>query len=116
MFTTLKPSTPWSNIAIRVLIGSVVAAVVLTLLDGILKGPVAMSHLSEDSRGSYVMLATWLVDFRYLAEQGVYAATVFLVGAKFIEMRTVLTVGFDRQDSAKMSLKGPDDDNVVWIG
>jgi hypothetical protein len=56
------------------------------------------------------------VDFRYLAEQGVYAATIFLVGAKFIEMRTVFSIGFDRQDVAKIALQGPDDDNVVWIG
>jgi hypothetical protein len=56
------------------------------------------------------------VDFRYLAEQAIYAATIFFVGAKFFEMRTLFTVGFDKMDASKVKLKGPDDDNVVWVG
>lgn len=116
MFTQTKPRTPWSRIGLSVLIGSIAASVVLAILDGILRGPLTFDHLGSDSRASFIMIATWLTDFRFLADQAVYAATIFLVGAKFIEMRTVFTIGFDRHDVAKMALKGPDDDNVVWVG
>jgi len=56
------------------------------------------------------------VDIRYLADQAVYASTIFFVGAKFFETRSIFTIGFDKQDVAKISLKGPDADNIVWIG
>jgi len=62
------------------------------------------------------MLYTWVTDFRYLADQAIYAATIFIVGAKFIETRTILTIGFDKLDASKIKLNGPDEDNVVWIG
>ncbi|HUO99163.1 MAG TPA: hypothetical protein VMU01_10865 [Rhizomicrobium sp.] len=62
------------------------------------------------------MLSTWALDFRYLADQAIYASTIFIVGAKFIEMRTVLTIGFDKLDAGKTVLKGPDGENIVWIG
>ena len=55
-------------------------------------------------------------DFRYFFEQAVYAATIFFVGAKFLETRTIMTIGFDKLDASRMTLKGPDEDNVVWIG
>jgi len=28
----------------------------------------------------------------------------------------MFTIGFDKLDAAKIAIKGPDDDNVVWIG
>ena len=114
MFTIAKPHRPWSEIGIRVLIGAVIASVVLALLDGILKGMLVASPGA--SRGLWEMLATWAFDFRYLADQAIYASTIFIVGAKFIEMRTVLTVGFDKLDADKTTLRGPDEDNIVWIG
>jgi hypothetical protein len=114
MFTIEKPKRAWSEIGIRVLIGSVIASVLLALFDGISKG--LLRQALSEYEGRWVMLSTWIVDFRYLADQAVYAATIFIVGAKFIEMRTVFTVGFDKLDAAKIVIKGPDDDNVVWVG
>jgi hypothetical protein len=58
----------------------------------------------------------WCTDFRYLCDQLVYSAVIFFVGAKFVETRTIFTVGFDKLDATKVSFKGPDDDNIVWIG
>jgi hypothetical protein len=113
MFTIAKPQRPWSDIGMRVLIGSIIASVVLSLFDGIFRG---VMSLSMNNRALWEMVATWAVDFRQLAYQAVYAATIFTVGAKFIEMRTVLTVGFDRLDAEKTTLKGPDENNIVWIG
>ena len=84
-----------------------------------MKGPVDAALISSgrsDRVASYVLFSTWVVDFRYLAEQAVYASTIFFVGAKFFETRTVFTVGFDKLDAAKIKLKGPDEDNTVWIG
>ncbi len=120
MFSLVKPNEPWSNVGLRVLVFSIIAAVALALADGVMKGPVEnsliMAGRDPKSASVFVMLSTWVVDFRYLAEQAVYAATVFFVGAKFIETRTTFTVGFDKADSTKISFKGPDENNVVWIG
>jgi hypothetical protein len=119
MFTIAKPYKQWSEVGLRVLVASIVAAVALAAADGIMKGPIeewiVTSHGTSRVAG-YAMFSTWIVDFRYLAEQAVYAATIFFVGAKFIETRTVFSVGFDKADTSKVSLKGPDDDNTVWIG
>jgi len=119
MFATAKPHNRWSAVGLRVLVGAIVAAIVLALADGIMKGPVEESITSSggSSRaGGFVLFTTWIVDFRYLAEQAVYAATIFFVGAKFFETRTVFTVGFDRIDASKVVMKGPDDENIVWVG
>ena len=61
-------------------------------------------------------MATIVIDFRYVFEQVIYAATIFFVGAKFLETRTILTIGFDKADAKKMSVRGPDENNIVWIG
>ena len=119
MFSIVKPHRPWSDIGIRVLIGTIVATVVLSLADGILRGPVLSDYdfvNNADNRGILIMVTTWFTDFRNLAEQGVYAATIFFAGAKFFETRSIFSIGFDKLDADKVLLKGPDADNVVWIG
>jgi hypothetical protein len=114
MFTIAKPQRAWSEFGIRALIGSVIASVLLAFADGILRG-VLVARMSE-SHGLWEMFAVWAQDFRYLADQAIYASTIFIVGAKFIETRTILTVGFDKLDAEKVALKGPDENNTVWIG
>lgn len=113
MFTIVKPQRPWSELGVQVLIGTIIASVVLAILDGILKGEL---YNSTGTRGVLEMLATWVVDFRYVAEQGILAATIFVVGARFVETRSILTIGFDRLDAGRMVLKGPDQENIVWVG
>jgi hypothetical protein len=114
MFTTVNPTRRWSDIGLRTLIGSIAACIALAIADAVMRGPVALSYAPETSqiRITIVLLSTLITDFRYLAEQGVYAATIFFVGAKFFETRTI----FDKLDADKLLLKGPDGDNVVWIG
>ncbi len=120
MFTLTKPYKQWSEIALAVLLISIGTAIGLSILDGVMKGPIQAGLISvgsgEQGRATYAMYAIWVVDFRYLAEQAIYAATIFFVGAKFFEMRTLFTVGFDKMDASKVKLEGPDDENVVWIG
>lgn len=120
MFTLAKPYKQWSDRALTVLLISIGMAIGLSILDGILKGPVETGEISigssERAHAIYAMIMVWVVDFRYLAEQAVYAATIFFVGAKFLEMRTLFTVGFDKMDASKVRLKGPDEENIVWIG
>ena len=85
----------------------------LIVADGVIKAMLSSGmHFSPAT----TMISTWVVDLRYLFEQGVFASTLFFVGAKFLETRSILTVGFDRLDSDRMAVKGPDDDNIVWIG
>ncbi len=110
MFNIVKPDARWSDIGLRFLIGSIIASIFLALADGVLRSGNASNHFN------YLMVATWVVDFRYLADQGVYAATIFFVGAKFFETRTIFSVGFDKLEAGKIQVKGPDEDNVVWIG
>jgi hypothetical protein len=120
MFSLVKPNEPWSTIGIRVLVFSIIAAIALALADGIMKGPVENTLVLEGRNPRdvpvFTMFSTWVVDFRYLAEQAVYAATMFFVGAKFIETRTIFTIGFDKVDAANVSFKGPDENNIVWVG
>jgi hypothetical protein len=120
MFTLAKPYKQWSEIGLTILAISIGASIGLAILDGIMKGPIEAHQIaigsSENGRTIFVMLSAWVVDFRYLAEQAIYAATIFFVGAKFFETRTVFTIGFDKMDAAKVKMKGPDEDNVVWVG
>ncbi len=111
MFIAAKPNVAWSSVGLQVLTLSIVMVIALSVADGIVKATAV-----DNRNATIVLFATWVSDFRYLFEQGIYAATVFFVGAKFFETRTILTVGFDKIDAAYISLKGPDDDNVVWIG
>jgi len=113
MLNSFKPSRPWSEVGLTALVVSMVMTVALALSDAIIKGIVSSGI---GPRPTMTMLATWVIDFRYLFEQGIIASTVFLVGAKFIETRSIISIGFDRLDVHKMAVKGPDTDNTVWIG
>ena len=113
MFTRLRGEGAWSDVGLRLLTVSVVMCILLSVLDGVIRGPLQGDLVSNPL---VRMVGCWVVDFRYLFEQGLYASTVFFVGAKFFETRTIMTIGFDRADGSKISLKGPDDENVVWIG
>ncbi len=114
MFTPSKPQYQWSKLGRNALVVSIILASALSIVDGILKGPV--QHAGTGVDPTYIMMATWTVDFRYLFEQGILAAAVFFIGAMFLETRTTFTIGFDKLDAEKMSIKGPDENNVVWIG
>lgn len=103
----------WSRLALKVIIGSIIASVVMAIPHGIFEGRV-YGNLGD--RMEWMTLATWCSDLRVLFDQLIYAGTIFFIGAKFIETRNIFTVGFDKLDAAKVSLKGPDDDNIVWIG
>lgn len=101
----------WSDVGLKVLAISIAMTVLLAIADGFIRGFETPPHVPL-----LYALQVWVSDFRYLFEQGVYAATVFFVGAKFFETRTILTIGFDKLDANKMSLNGPDENNVLWVG
>ncbi len=103
----------WSKFGLKVVFVSVASVTVLSLIHGLLEGP--FRDLVMESR-NFSMWLTWCADFRYLFEQLIYAGTVFFIGAKFFETRTIFSIGFDNMDSARVSVKGPDEDNIVWIG
>ncbi len=109
-----KTERKWSDVGLGALAFSVVAVIFLAIVDGLIKR-FTMNH-AGGMTPDFVMFATWVLDFRYIFEQGVYAATVFFIGAKFLETRTLLTIGFDKLDGSRVVLKAPGDDNVVWIG
>lgn len=62
------------------------------------------------------MLSIWVMDFKYLFESCILPATIVWVGARLLDARTLLTVGFDRMDAHTMVVRGPDGSGVVWIG
>ncbi|HEX3809005.1 MAG TPA: hypothetical protein VHW02_04835 [Rhizomicrobium sp.] len=103
----------WSSFALRALIASLGAALVFAFLDGIIRYNIGRLY---DGTPVQMMISTWVVDFRVVAEQVMLAAAVVFVGAKFIETRTIFTVGFDKLDAVRVKVKGPDENNVVWVG
>ena len=114
MFTVLRRNRQWSDVGLRVLIVSIIAVFLLAIADGVFKGTV--DYTNRIGFGRMIMISTWVTDFRYIFEQAVYAATIFFVGAKFFETRTMLTIGFDKLDAAKIAVNGPDENNTIWIG
>jgi hypothetical protein len=121
MAFVLDKKQKWSDLGLRLLIWSTVAAVLFALADGLLKGPLAFRYnvsvgATLNDAAVVSMLGMWCYDLRQVAEQIMFVGVILFVGAKFFETRTIFTVGFDTLDSAKISMKGPDDDNIVWIG
>ena len=113
MFTKLKGQGEWSTLGLRFLVLSVVMSIALSFLDGVLHGGI---YNDSGAEPLFRMVLYWTADFRYIFENGIYASMVLFVGAKFFETRTVLTVGFDTVDGSKVTVKGPDEEHVVWIG
>ena len=111
MFEVIKPKIIWSKIGIRILIGAIIASIALDLLEVLFRLS-SIPFLAQDGQILYLLAA----NLRYTADQAIYAATIFIVGAKFIETRTIFSVGFDKLDADKVSCKGPDENNIVWIG
>lgn len=108
----VQSDTKRSKIGLTCLVGSIATVVVPSVVDAVLKA----SATDFTSSARYIFLGTLVVDFRYIFEQFVYAATIFFVGAKFLESRTILSVGFDKIDRDKMAVRGPDENNMVWVG
>jgi hypothetical protein len=108
-----KTERKWSGIGLKALVISTVAALVLAFADGLIKA-YAVAHMSASAE--LTLFSSWVLDFRYVAEQAITAAAILFVGAKFIETRTIFTIGFDKLDHENISLKGPDENNVVWVG
>ena len=111
----LDKNERWSERGLSLAIWSTVAAVFFALADGVFKGPLSIRYGLIDMHyaGVLSMLATWTYDLRQTVDGLIYIGALVFIGAKFFETRTIFTVGFDTLDSAKISLKGPDDDNIV---
>jgi hypothetical protein len=109
MFAKLKGHGDWSGLGLRYLIFSVVLCVMLAVFDAAFR-----DRFDRGSLGWSVVILCQ--DLRSVFEQLMIAAAIVFVGAKFFETRTTLTVGFDSTDGSRVSVKGPDDDNTVWIG
>ncbi len=102
----------WSRRALVAMISSLVVAIVLSAADG-----VVMYVFMNAARDPYVNIArTVIYNFRFLAEQMIYASTILFVGSRFFEQRTLITVAFDTPDSQKMAVMGPDENGFIWVG
>ena len=62
------------------------------------------------------MFANWCFSLRNIGETLIGAVAIVFVGAKWMEGRTILSVAFDRLDKSQVIVKGPDEENVVWLG
>ena len=113
MFKLDIGSGQWSRIGLRFLKLSIVMSVLISVLDGVIHGSPREDLLAN----SFLRMATyWVTDFRYLFENGIYASVLLFVGAKVFETRTLMSIGYDSIDAGKVAVKGPDDDNGVWLG
>jgi hypothetical protein len=108
MFSPSKSDVISSARALRWMVLSVVVTAGICIADGLLA---PRSHEAE-----YLPISRWLYDFRLLFEQLIFVSSLLYVGAKFLETRSVFSVGFNTADASRMSMKGPDGDNIVWIG
>jgi len=102
-------SRAWSIGVLALILG-----VFFVLLDGYLRG--YLKNQMELPPAVVLMVGEWCYSLHFLCESVIGAAAIVFIGAKFLEARTVLSVGFDNLDAAKMSIKGPDAENVVWVG
>ena len=110
----LDKQEKWSKFGLQVAVASVVLVTVLGLIEGVFRGPLQVTQYGGGT--ILTMLLVWCMDFRYLFEQLIYAGAIVFIGGKFIETRSIFTIGFDNLDKDKVRMKGPDDDNIVWIG
>ena len=113
MAFVLKKQPSWSDKGFSLAIWATLVSVFLALAEGVFRGPIAYSHISA---GSIVMFANWCYSFRNISETLISAGVFLFIGGKFLENRTTLTLGFEALDSSQISMKGPDDNNVVWVG
>jgi hypothetical protein len=102
----------WSQRAMITMIVAVILSVLLSLGEGL----VYWLSLQAPKNGTLLVAHLMVNDFRFLAEQVMYAAAILFVGSRFFEQRTLITIAFDRPDSGKMAVMGPDENGFIWIG
>ncbi len=117
MFVPVPPGA-WSNRALKAGIFSLSVAIFLAIADGVFRGA---THFPASGTGQtylqlYMMLEIWCYNLRNVADVMLEVSAIVFVGAKFLEMRSLFTVGFDRLDASKIAFKGPDENNTLWIG
>ncbi|HTQ13758.1 MAG TPA: hypothetical protein VMH86_07775 [Rhizomicrobium sp.] len=112
MFKALAARTPLGQAAWRIAIVSLTISAGLVIADGIVRAKL----FNSADRAVLEMLATWCYDLRIVSDTLMSSAFLVFAAAKFLEGRTLLTFGFENIDAAKVSMKGPDADNVVWVG
>ncbi len=106
-----RPRT-WSKRALTTMVLSFLACLLIDVADGF----VSDAWMAKPHNHLLIMSHIWVFDLRFLAEQMIYASTILFIGAKFFEQRTVISVGFDRPDSGKMAVMGPDENGYIWVG
>jgi hypothetical protein len=118
MFNARIASGSLSQTSLRVGVASLVSAIVLALCEGHLRGPGGLNDnvRSFEAVAWISMAASCCYSLRNVAEIVTEAAAIVFIGAKFLEVRGTLSVGFDKLDSDKVTITGPDDNNIVWIG
>jgi hypothetical protein len=114
MLKALETGGPISRLGRDILIISVVLALLLVLAKGMMYAPFMLEYRSDV--GTMQMIITWAAELSYLFNGLMLVGALLFVGGKFVETRTILTVGFAKLDADKMRLKGPDEDHVVWVG
>jgi hypothetical protein len=112
MFKALEASGSLSRLGRNIAIAATVVAVICPLGEGLLYAAIP----DASSYGMWAMYRTLATSFGYLAQQLIYVGVLLFVGAKFFETRTILTVGFANLDAGTMRVRGPDDENTVWVG
>ena len=102
----------WSQRAVIAMVGSVA----LSLLLAFAEGGVVWLQLKTPGNPVLIVTHTVVLSVRFLAEQIVYASAILFVGSRFFEQRTLITLAFDRPDSEKMAVTGPDENGFIWVG
>jgi len=118
MFKAIQTQETLSRRSIHVAVFALILSIALALAEGVVRGPLGLSYATSSlmSSADITMTANWCYSLRNIAETVMSAAVLVFVAAKIVEGRTILTIGFDKLDANKVSFKGPDENNIVWIG
>lgn len=108
---SIDKTAAWSRRGLHLLAWSTAGSVAMAILEGVVRGPVAYAH---NAPAAAAMFAAWCFGLRGVGETLMSAGALVFVAGKFLETRTTFSVGFS--DARNVLSKGPDEDNVVWVG
>lgn len=106
---SIKPNSAFCFLWLKI---SVLATICLAALDGSVRASLYYDHLNFP----LTLIGYVITDLRYFFEQALYVLALLFVGMRFLETRTVFSIGFDSTDADKLCFKGPDADHIVWVG
>lgn len=114
MLILSKPKS-LSRKALIAFLAAIGIELVLIVIEGLIQNGTYGRAIAGEP-GYFIMLTSWISNLRYLFSNLTLSSAILFVGLVFLETRSTLSIGFDKLDAATISVRGPDDENIVWVG